>query len=52
MNRAGVSLEGGISRRKVVEVPRESMASPDAEKDAIVAGLSPVNGAIWHSVKK
>ena len=51
MNRAGASFEGGMSRRKVVEVPRERMASPEAEKDATVAGLSPVKGAIEQSMK-
>lgn len=40
---------GGIERRKVVEVPSDSKASPGADSDMTVAGLSPVNGATIHS---
>lgn len=35
-----------MDKRKVVEVPSESRASPGAEREITVAGLSPVNGAI------
>lgn len=39
-------MEAGMDKRKVVDVPSESRASPGAEKETMVAGLSPVNGAI------
>ena len=41
-----------MSRRKVVDVPRDKMPSPSVDSEAIVAGLSPVNGATEHSVRK
>ena len=44
-----VSPVGGIERRKVVEVPRDKMASPGLDKATTVAGLSPVNGATMQS---
>lgn len=34
-----------MDRRKVVDVPSESRASPGAERETTVAELSPVNGA-------
>ena len=49
MNRFGGTELGGTERRNVVEVPSESKASPGADRDITVAGLSPVNGAIIHS---
>lgn len=49
MNRLGGTLEGGVESRNVVEVPNDRRASPGAERDMTVAGLSPVNGAIMHS---
>ena len=49
VNRAGASLDGGMSRRNVVEVPRERMPSPTVESDAVEAGLSPVKGATEQS---
>ena len=45
-------LLGGIDSRNVVEVPRDRIASPGADKATTVAGLSPVNGAIIHSTKE
>lgn len=50
INRLGGVSDGGLERRKVVEVPRERMASPGLEKETRVAGLSPVNAPIIHSV--
>lgn len=39
--------------RKVVEVPRDTMASPALNgKERMVDGLSPVKGAIWQSLLK
>ena len=38
-----------MDKRKVVEVPRESKASPGAERETTVAELSPVNGAMIQS---
>ena len=35
-----------MDKRKVVDVPRESKASPGAERETTVAELSPVNGAM------
>lgn len=49
MNRFGGVREGGIESRYVVEVPRESSASPGKESATTVAGLSPVNGATMQS---
>ena len=46
----GSVSEGGIARRRVVDVPSETIASPGVERDTIEAGLSPVNGATIHSV--
>ena len=37
--------------KKVVDVPRERMASPGADRDITVAGLSPVKEAIRQSVQ-
>ena len=45
-----VERGGGMERSSVVEVPRERIASPGAESATTVAGLSPVKGAIIHSV--
>lgn len=45
MNRLGGTEEGGVDSRNVVEVPRERRASPGADSEITVAGLSPVNGA-------
>ena len=42
MKRAGGVLEGDVARRKVVDVPSESTASPGVDNATIVAGLSPV----------
>lgn len=39
-----------MESRKVVEVPSDSIASPGVERAIAVAGLSPVKGAIRHSV--
>lgn len=49
MNRLGGSSFGGIERRKVVEVPSDSTASPGPESATTDAGLSPVKGATTHS---
>lgn len=49
VNLLGGMEEGGMESRKVVEVPRERMASPGTDRATTVAGLSPVNGAIMHS---
>ena len=49
MKRFGAESEGGMDRRKVVEVPSDRMASPGVESAMTVAGLSPVNGAMIHS---
>ena len=49
VNRTGASLVGGMESRRVVEVPRERIASPGEESATTVAGLSPVNGAIAQS---
>ena len=49
VKRLGAVSAGGIERRRVVDVPRERMASPGVERATTVAGLSPVKGAIWHS---
>ena len=40
---------GGIESNRVVDVPRERIASPGADSATTVAGLSPVNGAITQS---
>ena len=42
-------MEASIDKRKVVDVPSESSASPGAERETTVAGLSPVNGATIHA---
>lgn len=49
VKRFGAESEGGMDRRKVVEVPSDRMASPGVESAMTVAGLSPVNGAMIHS---
>jgi hypothetical protein len=49
VKRAGGVLDRDIARRKVVEVPSESTASPGVESVTIVAGLSPVKGATRQS---
>jgi len=49
VNRLGALIDGGIDKRKVVEVPRDNRASPGADRDTTVAGLSPVNGATIQS---
>jgi hypothetical protein len=49
VNLLGDISAGGIERRKVVEVPRERIASPGAENATTVAELSPVNGATIQS---
>ena len=47
----GATVEkGGVERSNVVEVLRERIASPGVESATTVAGLSPVKGAIIHSV--
>jgi hypothetical protein len=38
-----------MDKRKVVDVPRESKASPGADRETTVAELSPVNGAMIQS---
>lgn len=50
MNLFGGFADGGMDSKKVVEVPSESIASPDVERAITLAGLSPVNGATRHSV--
>ena len=47
-----VSDGGGIDTSRVVDVPRERMASPGFERVTIVDGLSPVNGATIHSTNR
>lgn len=39
-----------MESKKVVEVPRDSIASPGVDRAITLAGLSPVKGAIRHSV--
>lgn len=46
-----VSDGGGIDTSRVVDVPRERIASPGEDKVTIVDGLSPVNGATIQSVR-
>ena len=50
VNRLGNISDGRTEIRKVVEVPRERIASPGPERETRVAGLSPVNGPTTHSV--
>lgn len=50
MNRFGGVSDDGAERRKVVEVPKERIASPGRENETRVAGLSPVNDPTMHSV--
>ena len=50
VKRVGGSEVGGIESRRVVEVPRERMASPGEESATTVAGLSPVKGAIKQRI--
>ena len=38
-----------MESKKVVDVPRDRMASPGADRDITVAGLSPVKEAIIQS---
>jgi len=49
VKRFGGSSEGGMDRRKVVDVPNDNNASPGADNATTVAGLSPVNGTTIHS---
>ena len=49
MNLFGFMEEGGMESKKVVDVPSERMASPGADRDITVAGLSPVKEAIIQS---
>lgn len=49
MKQEGGVLEGDIARRKVVDVPSESTASPGVDSATIVAGLSPVKEATRQS---
>ena len=49
VKRLGAEEVGGMERRRVVEVPRERMASPGEERATTVAGLSPVKGAMRQS---
>ena len=49
---SGGSGEGGIETRRVVEVPRDRMASPGEERETMEDGLSPVNGAMTQSVQE
>lgn len=51
VKRFGGILDGGMSRRSVVEVPREIIASPRVESETVEAGLSPVKGAMAHSAE-
>lgn len=50
VNRLGGVSAGGMESKNVVDVPSESNASPGAERETTVAGLSPVNGATIQSV--
>lgn len=52
VKRLGASEVGGMESRRVVDVPRDRMASPGEESATTVAGLSPVKGAIKQSEKK
>jgi hypothetical protein len=45
----GGSLEGGIETKRVVEVPKESIASPGDESITMEEGLSPVKGVTMQS---
>jgi len=49
VKRLGGIFDGGVERRKVVDVPSDNSASPGAERDMTVAGLSPVNGATMQA---
>ena len=49
VKRFGAVSAGGMESRKVVDVPRERMASPGVDSAMTVAGLSPVKGAMPHS---
>ena len=51
MKRFGGALAGGIESSRVVEVPRDRMAAPDADSETTVAGLSPVKGATMQPVE-
>ena len=50
VNLFGGFADGGIESRKVVEVPRDIIASPGAERAITLAGLSPVKGPTIQSV--
>ena len=50
VDKVAVERGGGMERSNVVDVPRERIASPGAESATTVAGLSPVKGAMMHSV--
>src|SRR5882762_445453 len=49
VKRLGGISAGGIASRKVVDVPKERIASPGVDRATIVAGLSPVNDATMQS---
>ena len=49
VKRRGGESEWGISSNSVVDVPRETITSPVVDNETIVAGLSPVKGAISQS---
>jgi hypothetical protein len=52
VNRFGGVVAGGTDKRKVVDVPRDSRASPGADTAITEAGLSPVKGATIHSITR
>jgi hypothetical protein len=41
-----------MERRKVVDVPSDSNASPGDDRATTEAGLSPVKGAMTHSTEE
>lgn len=50
MNLFGGFVDGGIESKKVVDVPSDIIASLGVERAITLAGLSPVKGAMIHSV--
>jgi len=46
----GGFADGGIESKKVVDVPRDNIASPGVERAITLAGLSPVKGATRQPV--
>jgi len=50
VNLFGGFADGGMERRKVVEVPSDSIASPGVDRAIVLAGLSPVKGATIQPV--